>query len=307
MFLRDGVDPVDIGIEVRIVPGFREADLLLRERQRDAAVRRDGVHDLHIGGRIDEFRKLRRLAHGDLVTQRDFRRSHLAALGVDQDHTVGTPHAVDSARGGILQDRERLDLGRVHVVERTLDAVDQHQRRGASGEGADAANPEIRIVLARLARALHGDHARKLPRKVVAQRAVGTDLQVLRGEALDGPHDAQFPLRAVAHDDHFVEFRNLLFENDMEVDPTADHDFLRLVADEAEAQNAFLVGDIDEETAFGIGRNALRGAFEQDRNADHRLFFPINDQAVNRDRCRRSRRRGQKQGEDGQHCAYTTR
>ena len=143
MFLRDGVDPVDIGIEVRIVPGFREADLLLRERPRDAAVRRDGVHNLHIGGCIDEFRELRRLAHGDLVTQRDFRRSHLAAFGVDQDHTVGTPHAVDGTRGGILQDRERLDLGRVHVVERTLDAVDQHQRRGASGEGADAANPKV--------------------------------------------------------------------------------------------------------------------------------------------------------------------
>ena len=93
----------------------------------------------------------------------------------------------------------------------------------------------------------------------------------------------------------------------MEVDPAADHDFLHLVADEAEAQNAFLVGDIDEETAFSIGRNALRGAFEQDRNADHRLFSLINDQAVNRDRSRRSRRRRQKQGEDRQHCAYTTR
>lgn len=129
-------------------------------------------------------------------------------------------------------------------------------------------------------------HARKLPRKVVAQRAVSTDLQVLRGEALDGPHDAQLPLRTVAHNDHLVEFRNLLFEDDMEIDPAADHDFLHLVADEAEAQNAFLVGDIDEETAFSIGRNALRGAFEQDRNADHRLFSLINDQAVNRDRSR---------------------
>ena len=302
MFLRNGVDPVDIGIEVRVVAGLREADLLLGERQRDTAVRRDGVHDLHISRRIDELREFRRLAHGNLVTQRDFRRPHLAALGVDKDHAIGSPHAVDGARGGILEDRERLDLGRVHVVERTLDAVDQHQRRSASGESADAANPEIRIILARLARALHGDHARELSREVVAQRAVGADLQVLRGKALDSPHDAQFLLRAVAHDDHFVEFGNLLFEDDVEVDPAADHDLLRLVADKTEAQDAFLVGNIDEETAFGIGRNALRGAFEQDCNADHGLFFLINDQAVNRDRCRRSRRR-EKQGEDRQHRA----
>ena len=50
--------------------------------------------------------------------------------GGDHDHTVGTSRAIDSGRGGILQDINALDVVGVDVSQRAGegDAIEHHQR-----------------------------------------------------------------------------------------------------------------------------------------------------------------------------------
>jgi enediyne biosynthesis protein E4 len=89
-----------------------------------------------------------RMRRGDLyvVTRNNDRPLVLAALGLDDDHPVGTAHAVDRGLGGVLQHLDRRDVVRIDAFEATARAglhrhvVDHIQGLVAPLERADPAD-----------------------------------------------------------------------------------------------------------------------------------------------------------------------
>ena len=163
----DGIYPIYIGVQVRVVAAICLEDLVFREGT-TIGVGAEVVEQVHVLCRTDKLRQLRRrrerLLHTDIYT----RRSHRTTLRVNQYHAVGTAHTVHSRSRRVFQHRERLYLCGVNVVERTLHTIHQHQRRSVARERRYTTNPEVRVVVARLTRGLHGNHTRQLTRKVVA-------------------------------------------------------------------------------------------------------------------------------------------
>ena len=68
----------------------------------------DGVGQLHGGSRLGD---------GGLDAGENLRRAFLAALGGDVDHTVCTSRTIKGGSGGILHDRETLDIVRLKARE----------------------------------------------------------------------------------------------------------------------------------------------------------------------------------------------
>ena len=137
--LVEPIHPVDVGVQVGVRTVAERLDVLLRV---EVVSGRRIVHLGELDG-VDHVGNLGRLHHAGLELDVDLRLAYDASAGGDQHDAVGAAYAVDGGRRGVLEDRELLDVLDVHQVEVALDAVDQHQRRGASGEGADAANPKV--------------------------------------------------------------------------------------------------------------------------------------------------------------------
>ena len=139
---RDGIYPVHIGVQVRVVAVVGLHYLVFREGT-TVGVGAEVVQQVHVLCRTDELRQLRRrrerLLHTDIYT----RRSHRTTLRVNQYHAVCTAHTVHCGSRRVFQHGECLYLGRVNVVERTLHTIHQHQRRSVSRERRYTTNPEV--------------------------------------------------------------------------------------------------------------------------------------------------------------------
>ena len=164
------VHPVDCRIEVwvehrRVVVGqqsvclLRGFDVLRGVEQAPVGIHVRLVGGIHIGIGVG---KLRAFGQGDkafVVVQVELRLAHLSRFGLDDDYAVGAAHTVNGCGGGVFQHGERFDVFGVDVAETTFHTVYQHQRLGVLvGEGGDTANPDVGVVVSRLARALHGYH-----------------------------------------------------------------------------------------------------------------------------------------------------
>ena len=171
---------------------------------------------------------------GDLLEtgrgrQRDGGLADLAAAGRDENDAVRAPHAEDGRGGGVFQDRDVLDLVRVDLAERTLDAIDQHERFRAV-ERTDAADPDHRVVTAGDTGILHRLEAGELARQGVSQRGGRRLEQVLAAHVGDGSGQRHLALLAIADDDQFFEHLGIRFQDDIQGSGCRHH-FLLPVAD----------------------------------------------------------------------------
>ena len=96
--LGDGVDPVHVRIEVTVVARIGLQHLVLGEHARIEL-----VEEVHVFGGAHKLRQFGRRLDRLLHTEVDRRLGHLAALGVDDDDTIGAAHTVHGAGRGILQ------------------------------------------------------------------------------------------------------------------------------------------------------------------------------------------------------------
>ena len=276
VILRNFVHPVHVRIEVGVVARARAVYLLLRERQRRAVLSGQLVEQRHVVGSIQELRQLRGLVDAVLHVEAHLRGTNLTALRRDDDHAVGTAYTIHGRGRSILQHRERLNLGNVDVVEVALHAVNQDERLVTAREGRDTANPEVRIVVARLTRTLDADDARELTGEVVRQRARRTERQLRGLDGLDGADDGGLLLAAVARHHHFFHLARILVEHDVQQLRTAHLHHLLLEADVVELQRTLLVArDVDVEHAVYIGHRADVRVDERHRHADERLLGSV--------------------------------
>ena len=165
--LRDGVNPVHVGIEVGVIARGGTVDGLLSEGQGLAVAGGQLVEQAHILRSIQELGEHRGFADGVLHMETHLRRTNLATLRGDDDDAVGTTYTIHSLGRGILQHGERLHLGYIDIVQVAGHTVDKHQRGIAAVEGRHTANPEVGVVVARLTRALDADDATELTSQVI--------------------------------------------------------------------------------------------------------------------------------------------
>ena len=165
--LGDFVHPVHVRIEVGVVARTGAVYLLLGEGQCRAVLGSQLVEQRHIVGRIQKLGQLCGLVDGVLHMEAYLRCAYLTALGGDDNHTVGTAHTIHGRGGSVFQHRERLNLSHVDVIEVALHTVNQNQRLVASREGRDTTNPEVRVVVSGLSRALNANHTAQLTSQVV--------------------------------------------------------------------------------------------------------------------------------------------
>ena len=197
-FPGDGADPVEIGglrgnvegadlelLEVVIVDGLgHRADILLRIGHR------------HVVGD---------LAEAGLHAGVDARGAPLAGLGRDEDDAGVAAGAVNGCRRGVFQYFDALD---VLIVEGGIllcgDAVDDIQRGRAAGDGADAADDDVRAAARRAAGAGDAD-AGRMALEGLDRIIGGAAVHLVHPDGSDGGTD-EFPgSGAVPDDDDLVE------------------------------------------------------------------------------------------------------
>ena len=190
----------------------------------------------------------------------------LALLGRHDHDAAGTLQTVDRHGRAVLEQRDRLDVVGVDVVDRTRNAVDdvEDSRLGA-------ADGHRGLVLARLSRALQRDQTGHAACETLRDIGHGHLLQLLAVHLRYGGRDVGAALVAVADHHHLVQAGGILLKRDVERGDTPPHDRLvRCHADEGEDQRtAFRY--VDHVVALGIGGRALVGAFDHDGHADKRI------------------------------------
>ena len=167
-FLIDRVHPVGVrigdivrvaglGDSVRILGLLSpQVDHRLRERKDSVHILRRLIHKRHIISVVgDHLELVRWLVDGHHSTVGD---AHLACglasvLCGDEHYTVRAPVSVDGAGSSVLQHGHGLDVIRVHVGDRSLEAIDDDKRVGGV-QCPDTADPERKPFLARTAGSL---------------------------------------------------------------------------------------------------------------------------------------------------------
>ena len=222
-----------------------------------------------------------RVLERDRAVQRDRRLAFLASLGRDQNHAVAGPGSVYRCRG-VLEHRNRLDFVRVDVVEVAFHAVDDHQRR------IEAPDAERRGVRSGQAALLFGNQARQPSGQRVGRTGDRCDGQILRADRRDGSRQA-FPLgRAVADDDHFLQFGGFLFQRDVDPGPAADFYLLRNIAQIGDLQHV-LRRCRDPEAAVRSRGGAVGRPLHEYVGADNRVARRVGDLSCYGDRFGRPR------------------
>lgn len=245
-----GLEPVYVGLAQQVVVlAVGQSDLLF---VLDAL---GGVHQVPVA--VGDLRETELHAVVD-----DRMVVHAAALGGDDHHAVGRAGSVDRGRGGVLEYREVLDVGRVdHVEVRAGDhhAVEDEERFGARVDRVRTADGHDGR-LAGLTRVGEYREARDLTlqRLVKCGRRGAFDLFGLDGRYRSG--DGALLAHAVGDDDHILESLRVALHLEVEghVCLSFGNDVLdRLVADVLEDECG-AGGNLDGVASVGKGRNAGR-------------------------------------------------
>ena len=239
------------------------------------------AHEFGILSGRGHSHQVRRVLERDRAVQRDRRLAFLASLGRDQNHAVAGPGSVYRCRG-VLKHRDRLDFVRVDVVEVAFHAVDDHQWR------IEAPDAERRGVRSGQAALLFGNQARQPSGQRVGRTGDRCDGQILRADRRDGSRQA-FPLgRAVADDDHFLQFGGFLFQRDVDPGPAADFHLLRNIAQIGDLQHV-LRRCRDPEAAVRSRGGAVGRPLHEYVGADNRVAQRVGDLSCYGDRFGRPR------------------
>ena len=269
--LEELVDPIHIRIEVAVVQlrivvrdeavGLSGSlDILRRIKDGAAAVHVGLVGGIHVGIGIGQLRNLGEPGHAFVVVESEFRLTHLTGLGRNDNDAVSTAHTVDGGGRCILEDRETLDIFGVDVVEAALDTIDQHQRTGMLvREGGDTADPDVGLVMAGFAGALHRDHAREASCDDGGQTGRRhLDLVLLDGSLRTD--DRNLSLGTITHDDDFVQFVDDRHERHINQGALAHHNLLLLVTEGREHKDRVGARHGNAVLTVVIGEGTVRGS-----------------------------------------------
>ena len=228
-----------------------------------------GVEDLTLApGAGGSVREIIGNARGTLV----------ALLGGYEDDSVGRTGSVDCAGGGVLEDLDALDIGRVEEVDTAFDGHSVHdiERVGiVDGTGTADADAGRFARLSGICRDVDAG-CEALEGRIDAD---GSGLgEVFGGNLGDGGrHDALF-LYAVADNDYVVEHFSVLFEDDVDHGAACDIDRLGLIAyrgyDEC-GVGCNVRGE--DECAVEVRGGTRAGSFDHDRGSDDRLAGTVLD------------------------------
>ena len=191
------------------------------------------IHHLHIFLGSQHLRQTIDVGPAEVGIVAHLQLAGLALLGGHDDHTVGGGRTIDGARGGVLQHIDALDVGGVDVVDiATRHAVDDVERSRVA-VGAGTANRHLETITWLTRRRLDG-HTRRLALER-AESLSGVELLNVLALDLDcGTSDEFLLLNTITGYHHFVQFRSLVFEADVDCRLTREGNFLRVETDERE-------------------------------------------------------------------------
>ena len=278
MLLEDGVDPVYDRVEIRVGPAEVEALLVVGDGGLAAEVGVEAVVVVHPLLRAGELRQAGRADHAGLGLEGDLRFGLGAALGGDEDDTVGAADTVEGRRGRILEDGEGCDVLRVDEVHVAFHTVDEHQRLAVGAEGVHTADPEVSAG-ARLTGLLHDDDTGQFTGEGGGQLADG-HLELFHVDRGDGTDDGGLALGTVGDHDNFLQHVGLRHELDADVGLLAHGNFLVGVADEAGDEDVAGL-HMDGEAAVRVGHSAAGFALDGHAGAGKRLAGLIHHRTLN--------------------------
>ncbi len=290
--LEDLLHPVHCGIEILVVHSgvvvlrqtvglLRSLDVLGRvERRRTRiGVGVSLVGDGHISIGVGHLGHVGHAREALVIVERDRRLAHLTGLGLDDDNAVGASHAVNRGSRSVLQHGERLDILGVDVVEAALHAVHENKRlRVLARKGRDTADPDIRIVVTRLAAALNRNDARDTARDGRRQ-VTRRDLDILGAQSRLCSHNRHLTLAAVTHHHEFVERRHVLDEHHIDHVLRAHAYLLRLEAEERKLEDRIGVLQFERVLTVRIGDDGIVGTHLHNGSAGHKLALLVRDTA----------------------------
>ena len=228
------------------------------------------VHDFHVVGIVrNDIEIVFRLLIGHHAGILDIKATLLGRFGRNQDHAVGSAVSIDGAGGGVLQDRNRGDILRIHIIDGSLETVHNDQRRGII-ERSHAANPHRNPFAARFSGGLRDIQTRAHTLQQSRRRGSGTGLrQLLIIHRRDRTGHIHLLLHAVTDDDQFIEY--LGFRHHLGIqDGGGPHlEFLAPIAQEIKDQRLF-GRSFDPVFSIRIGRHAPVCAFDNHRSAGQR-------------------------------------
>ena len=188
----------------------------------------------------------------------------LAALGGDQHDAVGTAGTVDGRRGGILQHRDRLDIGTVQERERPVVRGPVHdiERSTARRHGANTTDTDLG-TLTRLSvrrNSLHTGHGTRQGVRNVGYLALADILGLHHGSRT---RKGLFFGRTVCYHDHVVNRLRILLHHDVHTGFSGDSNTLGLIADEGHQQNT-LPGNRNRVSTVSTRRRSDRRSVHHD-------------------------------------------
>ena len=199
----------------------------------------------------------------------------LGALGRHHDDTVGTAGTVQGVRGGILQDADRLDVGRVQVVDIAFvgHAVNDPQRRLVGIQRAVTADVD-RLTGTRATRSrvelYTGDLA---DQGILYVGRLRLD-QVVRLDDFGRSGEGLFLGRTECHDDHVVDRLRIFLQRYVNRGLAGNGNQHVRIAHERHLQGAVCRGRERVAAVHACGRADMR-AVNQDRRADNRVAFRV--------------------------------
>ena len=201
-----------------------------------------------------------------------------ALFGGDQDDAVGRAVAVQGGGGGVLEDRDGLDVGGVQVGNVTAegDPVQDVQDGRRTVDGSDTADVHVRIVTRRTDRGIDLDTGNGSFQggRDRGSRPVG---ELFAPHGGDGAGQGR-PFRRTVGDGDDSLFQGFAVQIHDDIDIRLYRNFLRLHADEGENEGFGVRGDPAEvEGTVDFGNGSHLRSLDEDGNAGEGFSVLITD------------------------------
>ena len=239
---RNGVRHGGTHVEDLVVPVGVAPTILLVEHLLHDVGREDGLLTIQLQclvvpiGVARTVQKLHRVgicADTERTLVRDGGFTLLTALGRHDDNRV-TIQTIDGSGRSILQNRNRLDILGIDLVDVTRHTIDDVKHRLATYHNR-------RAIGTRLTRSLHGRHTGHTTGQHVRYVAHRGLLKLLARDLRDGRRHRGLLLYTVTYDHHFVNLLGVVLKLHLQIRYAIDRDGHGLITDERNLQDALLL------------------------------------------------------------------
>ena len=246
--------------------------LRLAQSQRLVVHHGSVIHLIVLASRVRYVIRLQGLrVDTPLAIERHNSVTNLSLLGRDHDHTVCTTSTIEGVRSCILQDRHRLDIGRVQVVDVTLIGHTVHyiQGRGTGIHRTNTANGQrlTGTETTRSRRKLHTGYLTNEGVRYVRRLRLG---DVVRLNHLCRTGEGLFLGRTEGNHDYIVDRLRVLVQRNCNVRLTGNLNGLRLITNERDLQRT-IGRSRNGKATIGVGRRTVLGTYNDYRSTGNRL------------------------------------